>query len=118
MTSSSLSTAQRRLEDIQKTLTPNRSTSIETQTQNPPFPYPVPNSTIPFWRTELHALDSHRSTAELPRSCDIAIIGAGFTGVAVVHHLLGGEEGRDAGEGIVILEAREACSGASGRNGL
>ncbi|KAH7393270.1 FAD dependent oxidoreductase [Cadophora sp. MPI-SDFR-AT-0126] len=114
MTSSSSSTAQARLAAIQKTLTPpfppNQSTS-----QNPPFPFPVPNATIPFWRTELHPLDSHRSTAELPEKCEIVVIGAGFSGASLTHHLLEGNDG--AGESIVILEARESCSGATGRNG-
>lgn len=91
--------------------------SVEEQTQNPSFPYPVPNSTVPFWRTDLHPLDSHRSTTELPQSFDVVVIGAGFTGAGIVHHLLDGKEGEDVGNGIVILEAREACSGATGRNG-
>ncbi|KAE8446105.1 hypothetical protein EG329_012476 [Mollisiaceae sp. DMI_Dod_QoI] len=114
MTSSS-STAEERLEAIQKTLISDKTKPTSTPV-NPPFPYPVPNSTTSFWRTELHPLDSHRSTPDLPQSCDIAIIGAGYTGAAMVHHLLDGREEKDAGKGIVILEAREACSGATGRN--
>lgn len=110
----SSTTAQKRLEAIRMTIVPE--TPVEAQT--PPFPFPVPNSTVPFWRTELHPLDSHRSTPDLPQSCDIAVIGAGYTGAATVHHLLEGKEEKDAGKGIVILEAREACSGATGRNGL
>ncbi|XXH00594.1 hypothetical protein Hte_006942 [Hypoxylon texense] len=77
-------------------------------------PYPVPNATIPFWRTELHELDSHRSTAELPGKQDIVIIGAGFAGAALAHYLLQDNPSRPS---ITILEAREACSGATGRNG-
>lgn len=77
-------------------------------------PYPVPNATIPFWRTELHELDSHRSTAELPEKQDIVIIGAGFAGAALAHYLLKDNPSKPS---ITILEAREACSGATGRNG-
>lgn len=80
-------------------------------------PYPVPNSTTSFWRTKLHGLDSHRSTEALPSSADIVIIGAGYTGASVVHHLLENEGFSKKQPSIVILEAREACSGATGRNG-
>ncbi|KAF8865904.1 DAO-domain-containing protein [Acephala macrosclerotiorum] len=112
----SSTTAQRRLDALSKTIVPD-STSTPGEAQTPPFPFPVPNSTVPFWRIELHPLDSHRSTPVLPQSCDIAVIGAGYTGAAMVHHLLEGKEEKDSGKGIVILEAREACSGATGRNG-
>ncbi|KAI1311505.1 FAD dependent oxidoreductase [Xylaria venustula] len=80
-----------------------------------PAPFPVPHATVPFWRTELHELDSHRSTPELPEKQDIVIIGAGFAGAALAHYLL-----KDTSTDklrITILEAREACSGATGRNG-
>ncbi|KAI2463392.1 FAD dependent oxidoreductase [Annulohypoxylon bovei var. microspora] len=81
-------------------------------------PYPVPNATIPYWRTELHELDSHRSTPELPQKQDIVIIGAGFAGVALARYLLEDSSPSSSGRpSITILEAREACSGATGRNG-
>lgn len=112
--SSASSKAQERLSAIQKTIAPMAKRAIEEQ--NPPFPYPVPNATIPFWRTQLHPLDSHKSTPELPRQCENLIIGSGFTGAAMAHHLLEGDE--KIGSKIVIIEAREACSGATGRNGM
>lgn len=77
---------------------------------------PVPNPTKPYWREQLHRLDSHRSTKELPSTCDILIIGAGMSGVSVAYHL-----SRNSAPGsspsIVLLEARQVCSGATGRNG-
>lgn len=76
---------------------------------------PVPNSTTPFWRTELHELDSHRSTEHLPAESDIVIIGAGFSGASLAHFIY---ENNPAPPSVVILEAREACSGATGRNGV
>ncbi|KAI1135105.1 FAD dependent oxidoreductase [Hypoxylon sp. FL0543] len=79
-------------------------------------PYPVPNATVPYWRTELHELDSHRSTPELPWEQDIVIIGAGFAGAALAYYLLKGQPSSEK-PSITILEAREACSGATGRNG-
>lgn len=113
--SSTSSKVQERLAAIQRTF-PDRTKNNVTAKQNPPFPYPVPNSTVPFWRTELHPLDSHRSTPELPKQCEILIIGAGYTGSSMAHHLL--EDNEAAGSSMVILEAREACSGATGRNGM
>ncbi|KAL7625391.1 hypothetical protein AAE478_004609 [Parahypoxylon ruwenzoriense] len=81
-------------------------------------PYPVPNATIPYWRTELHELDSHRSTPRIPEEQDIVIIGAGFAGAALAYYLL--KESNKSSirkPTITILEAREACSGATARNG-
>ena len=83
----------------------------------PGKPYPVPNSTTSFWRSSLHALDSHRSTDKLPQEADIIIIGAGYAGASVAHHLLKNDSFAKKEPSIVILEAREACSGATGRNG-
>ncbi|KAL4804744.1 FAD dependent oxidoreductase-domain-containing protein [Aspergillus unguis] len=75
-----------------------------------------PNSITSFWRTEPHRLDAHRSTAELPPECDIAIIGSGYAGASVAHHLLNQTDASTRPR-IVILEGRQACSGATGRNG-
>ncbi|KAF7197943.1 Gamma-glutamylputrescine oxidoreductase [Pseudocercospora fuligena] len=79
--------------------------------------YPVPNSTLSFWRTELHDFDNHRTTEKLPAEADIVIIGAGYAGASIAYHLL--EKSNESGKNvsIAILEAREACSGATGRNG-
>jgi glycine/D-amino acid oxidase-like deaminating enzyme len=78
---------------------------------------PVPNGMTSFWRTEPHTLDSHRSTEFLPNKCDIAIIGAGYAGASVTHHILSQISPGSKPPSIVILEARQACSGATGRNG-
>ncbi|KAK6431847.1 hypothetical protein LTR95_011989 [Oleoguttula sp. CCFEE 5521] len=76
---------------------------------------PVPNPTTPYWRTELHPIDEHRSTEQLPKDCDIVIIGAGLSGVAAAYHLIS-KAGSNL-PSIVLLEARQVCSGATGRNG-
>ena len=78
---------------------------------------PVPNGTTSFWRTEPHFLDSHRSTESLPQECDIVVVGAGYAGASVVHHILDQISPGSMLPSIVILEARQACSGATGRNG-
>ncbi|RMJ17098.1 hypothetical protein CDV36_003257 [Fusarium kuroshium] len=77
-------------------------------------PIPVPNSTKPFWRTQLHELDSHRSTPDLPTESDIVIVGAGFAGAALAHYLYADNPSPPS---VVILEAGGACSGATARNG-
>ncbi|KAI8630190.1 FAD dependent oxidoreductase [Xylariaceae sp. FL1651] len=80
-------------------------------------PFPVPHATVPFWRTKLHKLDSHRSTPDLPEKQDLVIIGAGFAGAALAYFLTEDAPGSASKPTITILEAREACSGATGRNG-
>ncbi|CZR59116.1 related to oxidoreductase [Phialocephala subalpina] len=56
--------------------------------------FSVPNATTPY--------------------CDILIIGAGLSGVATAYHLL---DDNPSPPSIVILETRQVCPGATGRNG-
>ncbi|KAK8050786.1 hypothetical protein PG994_012516 [Apiospora phragmitis] len=70
---------------------------------------PVANPTLSYWRSQPHRLDSHRSTEELPETCDVAIIGAGFSD--------SNNKTESPPPSIVLLEARQVCSGATGRNG-
>ncbi|KAK5123929.1 hypothetical protein LTR85_002126 [Meristemomyces frigidus] len=76
---------------------------------------PVPGSTKSFWHTELHDLADHRSTPELPTECEVLIIGSGYAGTSVAYNLAKSES--TATNSVVVLEARQACSGATGRNG-
>ncbi|KAI1052406.1 hypothetical protein LB507_007512 [Fusarium sp. FIESC RH6] len=78
-------------------------------------PFPPPNGMTSFWRATPGSLDDHQSTAELPSKCDILIIGAGYSGASLVTHMLSQPESKD--KSIVVLEARQLCSGATGRNG-
>lgn len=93
---------------------PNQPKSQAASPGSPLGPFPVPNATLPFWRTDLHEIDSHRSTPELPEQCDVLIIGSGLSGAATAYHIL---DNNSSPPSIVILEARQACSGATGRNG-
>src|SRR5271156_221481 len=79
------------------------------------MPLPVPNSTTSFWRAKAHKLDNHRSSPDLPPTTDILIIGAGFSGVACAYYLA--KDAPSPAPSITLLEARELCSGATGRNG-
>lgn len=77
---------------------------------------PVQNGLKSFWLKEPHELSDHRTTPSIPEQSDIVIIGAGYAGVATAYHLLKESTGA-AAINITILEARGACSGATGRNG-
>lgn len=48
---------------------------------------------------------------------DILIIGAGYAGITAAYHLLCGEDATEPKPSVALLEARQACSGATGRNG-
>lgn len=83
-----------------------------------PGPFPTARSTTSFWRSSTKPIDKHRSTESLPFKADIVIVGAGYSGAAIAHHLIEESERHNRPvPSIVILEAREACSGATGRNG-
>ncbi|KAG7129486.1 hypothetical protein HYQ45_011350 [Verticillium longisporum] len=75
---------------------------------------PSERSTASYWHREpSEKLLGHRTTAELPATADVVIIGSGITGAFAAHFL----EEADAASDVLMLEAREACWGATGRNG-
>ncbi|KAK4031214.1 FAD dependent oxidoreductase [Parachaetomium inaequale] len=78
---------------------------------------PVPHPTRSYWQSVPSALDKHQSVQHLPASCDILIIGGGYAGAATAYHLLKSAASRNTRPSVVLLEARGACSGATGRNG-
>ncbi|KAF2264173.1 FAD dependent oxidoreductase [Lojkania enalia] len=77
---------------------------------------PTPESSGSFWHSEPNQfLLGHRTTKDLPVEADIVIIGTGITGSAVARFF--SEDERAKGKTIVLLDAREACWCATGRNG-
>ncbi|KAK0638831.1 FAD dependent oxidoreductase [Cercophora newfieldiana] len=83
---------------------------------------PSPNPSKSYWLQDpSNVLIGHRSTQELPDTADVIIIGSGITGAFAAHFLKRGVNadgvGVRGGESLVMLEAREACFGATGRNG-
>ncbi|KAF2757723.1 FAD dependent oxidoreductase-like protein [Pseudovirgaria hyperparasitica] len=81
-----------------------------------PSGLPVPNPSSSFWHSEPNEfLIGHRTTPELPAHADVVIVGSGITGASVARYL--NEDVRMKGKTTVMLEAREACWGATGRNG-
>lgn len=75
---------------------------------------PTPESSNSFWHSEPNEfLIRHRTTEELPAEADIVIVGSGITGTSAARYLA--EDERAKGKSVVLLEAREACWGATGR---
>jgi len=62
-------------------------------------------------------LANHRSTVDLPVHSDIVIIGSGYAGSACAYYLYKYQQLNETPLTITMLEARETCSGATGRNG-
>ncbi|KAJ5505030.1 hypothetical protein N7463_007904 [Penicillium fimorum] len=80
------------------------------------FPRPAAGYTQSFWRTQPDSLDKHQSTPDLPEEADILIIGGGYVGASAAYRLLV-ENPQNPTPRVVLVEARELCSGATGRNG-
>ena len=86
---------------------------------------PVDNPTDSYWHTEpSEKLLGHRTTPKLPKFSDVVIIGSGITGAFAAHFLLNGPDTIVPGTEpspdtkppkVLMLEAREACWGATGR---
>lgn len=77
---------------------------------------PTEKSTASFWHSEPSKyLLGHQTTPNLPEKADIVIVGSGITGSSTARFLC--EDARAKDLSIVMLEAREACWGATGRNG-
>lgn len=80
-------------------------------------PLPSVKSTNSYWHKEPSKfLTGLRSTKELPTNADVVVIGSGIAGAFAAWELLKGGDGNGNGiKSLVMLEAREACWGATGR---
>jgi glycine/D-amino acid oxidase-like deaminating enzyme len=74
--------------------------------------FPTPYPTQSYWQKTPHRLSTY-SSSPFPSTVDIVVIGSGITGVSVARSLF--ELSPELK--VAILEARELCNGASGRNG-
>ena len=75
---------------------------------------PNPESSASFWHSEPSKfLLGHRTSNTLPEEADVVIVGSGITGASAARFLA--EDERAKGLSVVMLEAREACWGATGR---
>ncbi|KAJ1309520.1 hypothetical protein OPQ81_006294 [Rhizoctonia solani] len=85
-------------------------------------PLPTLHPTKSFWldsEASANPLGQVGSTGPLSEAADIVVIGSGITGCSAAYHLsqLFQKSGGQKNQSVVILEARDFCSGATGRNG-
>ena len=64
---------------------------------------------LPYWHT--NAETPTIAETDIPKTVDVAIVGAGFTGLATALHLLRG------GKSVALFDAMTLGEGASGKNG-
>lgn len=79
---------------------------------------PVSNPSISYWQANSQdsPIHNHGNTDALPDEAsiaDVCIIGSGISGATAAYSL----QQQAPNLSIVMLEARQACSGATGRNG-
>ncbi|KAF2717697.1 FAD dependent oxidoreductase [Polychaeton citri CBS 116435] len=74
---------------------------------------PKPSPTVSYWQDPPSDIAGLRTTSKLPTSADYIIIGSGISGACIAHNLLS----KKPNASVLMLEARTACSGATGRNG-
>ncbi|KAK5165775.1 uncharacterized protein LTR77_008698 [Saxophila tyrrhenica] len=74
---------------------------------------PLSNPTTSYWQQPESEQVATIQSASLPGETDVVIIGSGITGCSIAEHLLS----NDGDVRVTVLEARNICSGATGRNG-
>ena len=89
-----------------------RNDSMEERGKVPPG-LPREGPTVSYWQVPPDEISDLRSTEALPEEADIVIIGSGISGATIAYNILTEQPKKK----IVLLEARQAASGASGRNG-
>ncbi|KAF3491935.1 uncharacterized protein GIQ15_01452 [Arthroderma uncinatum] len=77
-----------------------------------PVTLPRDSPTVSYWQDPPDGIAHFRSTPKLPESADVVIVGSGISGACIAYYILS----RSPAANVIILEARQACSGASGRN--
>lgn len=78
-----------------------------------PVDLPPQNPTTSYWQDPPSPLSAHRTTPFLPSTASIVIVGSGITGASLAYDILK----QPNPPSVLMLEARTACSGATGRNG-
>lgn len=97
----------------------DRQDALDRIHADPGIPNPD-GTTSSFWLQNPHPTLSQAQSKSLPDETEIVIIGSGITAASVAHSLLQNRSPEGSGTAakkIVVLEAREFCSGATGRNG-
>lgn len=77
-------------------------------------------TTSSFWLHDPHPSFAQPVSKPLPTQADVVIIGSGITGASIARTLLQNRAKSSSASShpaVVMLEARDICSGATGRNG-
>ncbi|EDU50620.1 fad dependent oxidoreductase protein [Pyrenophora tritici-repentis] len=101
-----------------KALSTEFNQALKRASQSPGLPNPKPSQT--YWLSDPpHPELVNVSSPELPKTADVVIIGSGIAGAAVARSLLHERRRRNSrtDEKVVVLDARQLCSGATARNG-
>ncbi|BCS27817.1 NAD(P)/FAD-dependent oxidoreductase [Aspergillus puulaauensis] len=103
----------------------DRQDALDRALSDPGLPSQIPTSS--FWLRSPHPDLAKIQSDTLPPETDVVIIGSGVTGTSIARTLLesrtprsnnnGPEQGQATRPAIVMLEARDICNGATGRNG-
>ncbi|KAK0257930.1 hypothetical protein LTS09_007123 [Friedmanniomyces endolithicus] len=85
---------------------------MEERARIPPG-LPRPRPTVSYWQDPPADIADLRTTAALPANADYAVVGSGISGAFIAYKILC----KQPEASVVVLEARQAASGATGRNG-
>lgn len=102
---------------------PSANDTLFLASPTSPSPLPVSSPLPSYWLNTSSAPTPSQGVygpdEPLDDSVDVTIIGSGITGVSAAYHLASKLPPRYDGQPrkVVVLEAREFCSGATGRNG-
>ncbi|KAK2459753.1 hypothetical protein APHAL10511_008185 [Amanita phalloides] len=101
---------------VLRTFSPSVDSLLKRLEETPGIP--VSNPSISYWQIPPSSISDYGSEASvrLPERADIVILGSGITGTAFARTILK-EKNRGQALKVIMLEARGACSGATGRNG-
>ena len=69
--------------------------------------------TVSYWQDPPDKIADLRTTELLPASAEYVVVGSGISGACIAYNILS----RMPNSRVTMIEAREACSGATGRNG-
>ncbi|KXS95921.1 hypothetical protein AC578_5198 [Pseudocercospora eumusae] len=79
---------------------------------------PVTNPTKSYWIEAAESeLRDFRSSEELPQETDVVIVGSGYAGASTAYWIHKSTEKQAVQPRMVLLEARNICGAATGRNG-
>ena len=85
--------------------------SVKQRVQSSPG-LPVNEPTVPFWTVPPANLPIPTDTTAPPSHVDVVVIGSGITSASCTRTLL---TKAPPGLRVLVLEARDVCSGATGR---